>query len=234
MSAMQFGKTDINIQNKIHTMKMTKTKLAKGFTLVELLVVIAIIAALAALSTPVVLKQQKKASLAQGVNNAKQISYLMKDFEEQNGVYPTVDASDGYGAAATSDLIFKKFYAAGNWDGDEEVFHAKTPFTIKPDGDEGAVPATDALCLAPGECGFGYSAGLSSSNNASLPLVYAPLLTTAAMTFDTQSWGGSGCYLEISGAVKTVGINGVDNQLKVTRAAASRISAVGYKISFFN
>ena len=53
-------------------MKMTKTKLAKGFTLVELLVVIAIIAALAALSTPVVLKQQKKAAATEAVNNAKQ------------------------------------------------------------------------------------------------------------------------------------------------------------------
>ena len=53
-------------------MKMTKTKLAKGFTLVELLVVIAIIAALAALSTPVVLKQQKKAAAHEAVNNAKQ------------------------------------------------------------------------------------------------------------------------------------------------------------------
>ncbi|MGB2350969.1 MAG: prepilin-type N-terminal cleavage/methylation domain-containing protein, partial [Akkermansiaceae bacterium] len=52
----------LTIQNKIHTMKMTKHNMAKGFTLVELLVVIAIIAALAALSTPVVLKQQKKAA----------------------------------------------------------------------------------------------------------------------------------------------------------------------------
>ena len=77
MSAMQFGKANINIQNKIHTMKMTKNKLAKGFTLVELLVVIAIIAALAALSTPVVLKQQKKAASTTAINNAKQIYLLL-------------------------------------------------------------------------------------------------------------------------------------------------------------
>ena len=37
MSAMQFGKTDINIQNKIHTMKMTKTKLAKELNKCEAL-----------------------------------------------------------------------------------------------------------------------------------------------------------------------------------------------------
>ena len=69
-------------------MKMTKTKLAKGFTLVELLVVIAIIAALAALSTPVVLKQQKKAAATEAVNNAKQHFILLFEFDQDNGQYP--------------------------------------------------------------------------------------------------------------------------------------------------
>ncbi len=73
-------------------MKMTKTKLAKGFTLVELLVVIAIIAALAALSTPVVLKQQKKAAATEAVNNAKQHFILLFEFvvriRQDRGQYP--------------------------------------------------------------------------------------------------------------------------------------------------
>ena len=74
-------------------MKMTKTKLAKGFTLVELLVVIAIIAALAALSTPVVLKQQKKAAATEAVNNAKQHFILLFEFDQDNGAYPTAAAT---------------------------------------------------------------------------------------------------------------------------------------------
>ncbi|MGB1874861.1 MAG: type II secretion system protein, partial [Akkermansiaceae bacterium] len=76
-------------------MKMTKHNMAKGFTLVELLVVIAIIAALAALSTPVVLKQQKKAALAEAINNAKQIGYLMKDYDDQFGSFPPLNNTDG-------------------------------------------------------------------------------------------------------------------------------------------
>ncbi len=100
MSAMQFGKTDINIQNKIHTMKMTKTKLAKGFTLVELLVVIAIIAALAALSTPVVLKQQKKAAATEAVNNAKQHFILLFEYDQDNGQYPGDSTTMSTGAVA--------------------------------------------------------------------------------------------------------------------------------------
>ena len=223
MSAMQFGKTDINIQNKIHTMKMTKNKLAKGFTLVELLVVIAIIAALAALSTPVVLKQQKKASLAQAVNNAKQIGYLFKDFEDAYGAYPGTAAEYGLAASATSNEVFEKFYDAGFYDGDEEIFYAKATFTKKPDGDE----AGTARCAA-GEVGFGYSTnvanGLSSSDNAGLPLIFTPQTAVAATTFDSNAFGGSMVYLEIGGAVKTLPISAVAataGQALVTRAGAS-------------
>ncbi len=204
-------------------MKMTKNKLAKGFTLVELLVVIAIIAALAALSTPVVLKQQKKASLAQAVNNAKQIGYLFKDFEDAYGAYPGTAAEYGLAASATSNTVFEKFYDAGFYDGDEEIFYAKATFTKKPDGDEVAA----ARCAA-GEVGFGYSTnvanGLSSSDNAGLPLIFSPQTAVAAATFDSNAFGGSMVYLEIGGAVKTLPISAVaatDGQALVTRGGAS-------------
>ena len=91
-------------------MKMTKTKLAKGFTLVELLVVIAIIAALAALSTPVVLKQQKKAAATEAVNNAKQHFILLFEFDQDNGKYPGDSTTMSTGAvAATSSAAFRSF-----------------------------------------------------------------------------------------------------------------------------
>jgi len=204
-------------------MKMTKNKLAKGFTLVELLVVIAIIAALAALSTPVVLKQQKKASLAQAVNNAKQIGYLFKDFEDAYGAYPGTAAEYGLGSSATSNEVFEKFYDAGFYEGDEEVFYAKATFTKKPDGDE----VGTARCAA-GEVGFGYSTnvanGLSSSDNAGLPLIFTPQTAVAAATFDSNAFGGSMVYLEIGGAVKTLPISAVTatlGQALVTRAGAA-------------
>jgi len=204
-------------------MKMTKTKLAKGFTLVELLVVIAIIAALAALSTPVVLKQQKKASLAQAVNNAKQIGYLFKDFDDAYGSYPSTAAEFGLTASATSNLVFEKFYDAGFYDGDEEIFYAKAIFTKKPNGDESG---TDR-CAA-GEVGFGYLAdganGMSSSVNSSLPLIFTPQTAVAATTFDTGAFGGSMVYLEVGGAVKTLPISAVAataGQALITRGGAS-------------
>jgi len=210
-------------------MKMTKTKLAKGFTLVELLVVIAIIAALAALSTPVVLKQQKKASLAQAVNNAKQLGYLFKDFDDTYGAYPTAADEFGLGASGTSNLVMEKLYDAGFYDGDEEVFYAKTQFSKKPDGDEVGV----ARC-ANGEVGFGYMTGMSASDNSGLPLLITPqglgdgtltdAAAVAALTFDSRQFGGSMVYLEISGAVKTLPISAAAataGSAQVTRGGAS-------------
>lgn len=200
---------------------MTKNKLAKGFTLVELLVVIAIIAALAALSTPVVLKQQKKASLAQAVNNAKQIGYLFKDYDDTYGAFPSTGVEFGFTAAATSNLIFDRLYLAGFYDGDEEIFYAKTAFSKKPDGDE----VGTRRCAA-GEVGFGYMTGamgaaMSSSNNSSLPLIVTPQTGVTATTFDAGAFGGSMVYLEIGGAVKTLPISAASmttGQALVTRA----------------
>ena len=121
-------------------MKMTKTKLAKGFTLVELLVVIAIIAALAALSTPVVLKQQKKAAATEAVNNAKQHFILLFEFDQDNGKYPGDSTTMSTGAvAATSSAAFKEFFIASQIDS-EDIFYAKTGWSVKPDGDIGAAP----------------------------------------------------------------------------------------------
>ena len=204
MSAMQFGKTDINIQNKIHTMKMTKTKLAKGFTLVELLVVIAIIAALAALSTPVVLKQQKKASLAEAINNQKQIGYLMKDWDNQYGTYPeTVNTNDGSSiTVADANTLFRKF-AEFSLVSSEEVFYAKLNFNKKPDGYTAAL--TDFLKA--GECGFGYITNLNGSKPARCPVTIAPLDAATGTALDGEAFGGSAAYLCVDGSVQTGSIN---------------------------
>jgi prepilin-type N-terminal cleavage/methylation domain-containing protein len=192
MSAMQFGKTNINIQNKIHTMKMTKNKLAKGFTLVELLVVIAIIAALAALSTPVVLKQQKKANATQAINNAKQIWLLLFEYDQDNGAYPK--------AGTSSNKNFQVFGEDG-YTSSEEIFYAKTAIAgfTKPDGD-----VSSGKFAAAGEVGFAYVEGCSTGSVSSTPLVAAPpLAADDTAKFDANAFGGTAVVLQNDGGVKT-------------------------------
>ena len=219
MSAMQFGKTDINIQNKIHTMKMTKTKLAKGFTLVELLVVIAIIAALAALSTPVVLKQQKKASLAEAINNAKQISYLMRDWDDSFGTYPEVAATNDGSTitVTTSNDIFRKFKEFSKIDG-EEIFYAKTSWNKKPDGDTTNL----ADFSEQGAAGFMYVSNMNSSKPDRAPILTAPnkAAGNTSVLFDAAAYGGSMVYLCIDGSVQTLPIK-LNEQATVKRGAAN-------------
>ena len=209
MSAMQFGKTDINIQNKIHTMKMTKTKLAKGFTLVELLVVIAIIAALAALSTPVVLKQQKKAAATEAVNNAKQMFILLFEFDQDRGQYPGAAAVNPSGnASGDSNAAFREFFVASQIDS-EDLFYCKDGLAIKPDGDIGG--ALNVNAIENGTCGFRYllkgaALGYSTTDPSGVPLVITPcdaLTPTPGQPFKISPFGGKGVILFNDGSVKT-------------------------------
>ena len=193
-------------------MKMTKNKLAKGFTLVELLVVIAIIAALAALSTPVVLKQQKKAAATEAVNNAKQHFILMFEFDQDNGRYPGDSTTMSTGAVAgTSNAAFKEFFIASQIDS-EDIFYAKTGWSVKPDGDIGAAP-TFTTALAANECGFiyhmkGADEAFGTTAASATPLVSTPAIDNAftGTEFSVNAFGGRAVILFNDGAVKSLAI----------------------------
>jgi len=210
---MQFGKANVTIQNKIHTMKMTKTKLAKGFTLVELLVVIAIIAALAALSTPVVLKQQKKAASTEAVNNAKQMFILLFEFDQDNGGYPGSSTTNSTGAvSASSNGAFKEFLLASQIDS-EEIFYAKTGWSTKPDGDIG-LAGSYTTALEANECGFNYALkgadeSFGTTSPSGVPLISTPAIDAGftANEFNINAFGGRAVILFNDGACKSLAIS---------------------------
>jgi prepilin-type N-terminal cleavage/methylation domain-containing protein/prepilin-type processing-associated H-X9-DG protein len=67
---------------------MRSSRAPRGFTLIELLVVISIIAVLIALLLPAVQSAREAARRAQCVNNLKQLSLALANYESANGAYP--------------------------------------------------------------------------------------------------------------------------------------------------
>ena len=186
--------------------------MSKGFTLVELLVVIAIIAALAAMATPVILKQKKKADMTEAVNNAKQIFYLMVEFDSDYGEFPSAGTfADTNTTVGTASNDFLSQFVNGGYTNSEEIFFAKggSPSgNKKPDN-----VITSTKLLEPGECGFAYVEGQSTSNNSGRAVVVAPFDT--GVKFKQDPYDGKAVALRIDGAVKQLLLDKTSSEPKV-------------------
>ena len=179
-------------------MKLTKRHMSKGFTLVELLVVIAIIAALAAMATPVIMKQNKKAAMTEATSNAKQVFYLMVEFDQDFGEFPSdTTAAETGTTGTTSSNDYMSQFIDGGYIKSEEIFFAKggASNNKKPDN-----VITSGKILEKGECGFAYIKNQSTSANSGRPLLVAPYDTSNK--FKPDPYDGKAVVLRIDGAAK--------------------------------
>lgn len=203
----------------------------KGFTLVELLVVIAIIVALAALATPAIMKQRKKADMVQAVSNAKNIHLIMLDFEGDFGSFPdSTTAQESSNAQAftgnASNILLGQLIAEG-YVKSEDIFYAKggnPAGNKKPDNV--ITPISTSTILKAGECGFAYTLvtggnstkqgerALSTSDNGAIPLLATPVASSQG-TFKTEPFDERGVYVRIDGAARSERINSTDQQIKL-------------------
>lgn len=187
----------------------------RGFTLVELLVVIVIIAALAGLSTPLILRQQKNAARVQAINNAKQMGLALLEFDQEFGAFPDDTSATAVSNATGTDLTltgsnsndyFRQLLATMVTS--EDIFYAKTPYTREPDND-----ISSSNALAGGEVGFGYvmldtGVGQNTSGNAGRPVLVTPLLdANTSWEFDGDPYGDKAVIYRLDNSAKSPRIN---------------------------
>lgn len=195
----------------------------RGFTLVELLVVIVIIAALAGLSAPMILRQQKAAARTEAISNAKQVGLALLEFDQEYGSFPddatAEDVTDSTGSdltltGSTSNDYFRQLIAYGVQS--EEIFYTKCAYTRKPDN-----VTTTGNALEPGEVGFGYvmldqTTGQNTSGNPGRPVLVTPLLdANTSWEFDPDPYGSKCVILRLDNSAKALQIRDDTNEVSL-------------------
>ena len=201
----------------------TKTMRPHGFTLVELLVVIVIIAALAGLSAPMILRQQKAAARTEAISNAKQVGLALLEFDQEYGSFPDNDTAEEVAASTGTDLnlsgdtsndYFRQLIAYGIQS--EDIFFTKTAYTRKPDN---VINASNAL--EAGEVGFGYvmldaTTAQNTSGNPGRPVLVTPLLDASTQwEFDADPYGDKAVILRLDNSAKALQVRDSDKNVTV-------------------
>lgn len=204
-------------------MKTKKYMQPRGFTLVELLVVIVIIAALAGLSAPMILRQQKAAARTEAASNARQVGLALLEFDQEFGSFPDDDTAELVADSTGTDLTLN-----GNTSNDylrqliaygiqsEDIFFTKTSYTREPDN-----VITTGNALEAGEVGFGYvmlnqGVAQNTAGNPGRPVLVAPLLDASTnWKFDRDPFGGKAVYLKLDNSVEQPLIRERDNAVTV-------------------
>ena len=162
------------------------------------------------LFSPFVFRSKKSGNLIEAISNAKQVGLSLQEFDAEYGRFPdattapVVKAKTGTPlslASGSSNQLFRQLIATVLKT--ERPFYAKASFTHKPDDDF----TDDAHAIAPGECGFAYVSGLTSSDDPAAPLVMAPIIR-GTTRFDQKVMDGKAVILRVDNSVTALTIDG--------------------------
>jgi hypothetical protein len=147
-----------------------------------------------------------RAHVATTIANIKQLHLALFSFDADYGSFPNdetaADVTDATGTTltfkgGTSNAYFRQLIAS--------MVEAEKIFQIGgaklPDGDI----KDDTKALAKGECGFAYLPGLSSSEDPSTPVAFAPMVP-GKLEFDPVPLAGKAVVLRIDGSVNALAI----------------------------
>lgn len=192
-------------------MDKSDQKLKRGFSWGMLVLGVLTVLVLLVTATPVVMKANKKADMTCATSNAKQVFYLMIEFDGDYQQFPSdatailhtgskgepnVDLSSFKGKYSND--YMGQFIAAG-YTKSEQIFVA--PWEKDPSRKADDIISSRELILQGGECGFSYVKNQSTSEKSGRPLLVAPM-KGEGFKFDPRIYGCKAVVLRIDGAVK--------------------------------
>jgi len=159
----------------MNILENSQVKHIRGFTIVELLVVIGIIASLAALSSPIILRQIASSRATQAVNNGKDIYAGIRDFAFRNN-----GETLSRGSSSNATEVLNRLFTAGVIT-DEKPFHIKGNVGKEIGDENGVLEQRENV----------FSVFVDSSSGAGVDMfkgdLYAPILATPVGDADGQT-----------------------------------------------
>ena len=201
-------------------MKTKGPRYQKGFTLTELLAVMTILVVLAGIAPASIFKSLKRASLAQAINNAKQVKLSLDAFAiDFDGQYPNDDTADyviegGTGETYSNDY-FRQMFLAGVTES-EKIFWVKNSAVASkfaPDDkvrERGRVQADEVL--QKGDVHWAYITDQTNLDTGSRPLILDGY-KRGTSEWDPNTWDQKVIVLAIDGSCRTMGMRASDGKV---------------------
>ena len=201
-------------------MKTKGPRYQKGFTLTELLAVMTILVVLAGIAPASIFKSLKRASLAQAINNAKQVKLSLDAFAiDFDGQYPNDDTADyviegGTGETYSNDY-FRQMFLAGVTES-EKIFWVKNSAVASkfaPDDkvkEAGRVQADEVL--QKGDVHWAYITDQTNLDTGSRPLILDGY-KRGTSEWDPNTWDQKVIVLAIDGSCRTMGMRASDGKV---------------------
>ena len=201
-------------------MKTKGPRYQKGFTLTELLAVMTILVVLAGIAPASIFKSLKRASLAQAINNAKQVKLSLDAFATDfDGQYPNDDTAEyviegGTGTTYSNDY-FRQLFLAGVTES-EKIFWVKNSAVASkfaPDDkvkEGGRVQADEVL--QKGDVHWAYITDQTNLDTGSRPLILDGY-KRGTSEWDPNTWDQKVIVLAIDGSCRTMGMRASDGKV---------------------
>jgi type II secretory pathway pseudopilin PulG len=189
-----------------------------------IVVIVLIIAAMTPINPPMIVKQRKAADRTEALNNIKQISAMLYEFEADYGRLPDDETALEVKRRTNTDFSLTGQYSndyfrqllPGGGGQSEKPFWCKTPLSPKKPDDDFSTPAK---ALAAGEVGFSYimaspTRGQSYKDEPSRPVVVTPSYEFRAdWTFDPEPYAGKAVVLRLDNSATPMQIRESDKKV---------------------